>query len=68
MTKVLVLYYSGYGHTETMAAAEAEGAGAVPGTEVTVKRVPELVPAAGAPTISWDGSIVSALQSSSAGA
>ncbi len=45
MTKVLVLYYSGYGHTETMAAAEAEGAGAVPGTEVTVKRVPELVPA-----------------------
>jgi NAD(P)H dehydrogenase (quinone) len=28
-----------------MAAAEAEGAGAVPGTEVTVKRVPELVPA-----------------------
>ena len=45
MTKVLVLYYSGYGHTETMAQAEADGARAVPGTEVTVKRVPELVPA-----------------------
>ncbi|MDP6786862.1 MAG: NAD(P)H:quinone oxidoreductase [Rhodospirillales bacterium] len=44
MTKVLVLYYSGHGHTETMAAAEAEGARTIPGTEVTVKRVPELVP------------------------
>ena len=44
MTKVLVLYYSGYGHTETMAEAEAEGARSVPGTEVTIKRVPELVP------------------------
>lgn len=44
MTKVLVLYYSSYGHIEAMAAAVAEGAGSVPGTEVTVKRVPELVP------------------------
>lgn len=44
MTKVLVLYYSSYGHIETMAAAMAEGAGSVPGTEVVVKRVPELVP------------------------
>lgn len=43
MTKVLVLYYSSYGHIETMAAAVAEGAAGVPGTEVTVKRVPELV-------------------------
>ncbi len=43
MTKVLVLYYSSYGHIETMAAAVAEGAASVPGTEVTVKRVPELV-------------------------
>lgn len=43
MTKVLVLYYSSYGHIEAMAAAVAEGAGSVPGTEVTVKRVPELV-------------------------
>jgi NAD(P)H dehydrogenase (quinone) len=43
MTKLLVLYYSSYGHIEAMAAAVAEGvreAGAV----VAVKRVPELVP------------------------
>jgi NAD(P)H dehydrogenase (quinone) len=44
MTKVLVLYYSTYGHVERMAEAVAEGARAVPGTEVTVKRVPELMP------------------------
>lgn len=44
MTKVLVLYYSSYGHIEAMAAAMAEGAASVPGTEVVVKRVPELVP------------------------
>lgn len=44
MTKVLVLYYSSYGHIEAMANAVAEGARAVPGVEVTVKRVPELVP------------------------
>jgi NAD(P)H:quinone oxidoreductase type IV len=44
MTKVLVLYYSGYGHVETMAGAVAEGAKGVAGTEVTLKRVPELVP------------------------
>ncbi|MEC9346417.1 MAG: NAD(P)H:quinone oxidoreductase [Pseudomonadota bacterium] len=44
MTKVLVLYYSSYGHIETMAGAVAEGAGSVDGVEVTVKRVPELVP------------------------
>ncbi len=45
MKKVLVLYYSMYGHIETLAQAVAEGARAVAGTEVTVKRVPELVPA-----------------------
>ena len=45
MTKVLVLYYSSYGHIETMAQAVAEGARKVAGTEVTIKRVPELVPA-----------------------
>ena len=45
MTKVLVLYYSSYGHIETMAGAVAEGAREVDGVEVTVKRVPELVPA-----------------------
>ncbi len=44
MTKVLVLYYSSYGHVETMAKAVAEGARGVAGTEVTIKRVPELVP------------------------
>lgn len=41
MTKVLVLYYSMYGHIETMAHAIAEGAGTVSGVEVTVKRIPE---------------------------
>ncbi len=44
MAKVLVLYYSMYGHTETMAKAVAEGARTVEGVEVTVKRVPELMP------------------------
>ncbi|WP_199555987.1 NAD(P)H:quinone oxidoreductase [Sandaracinobacteroides hominis] len=44
MTKVLVLYYSSYGHLETMAEAVAEGARAG-GAEAVVKRVPELVPA-----------------------
>lgn len=44
MTKVLVLYYSSYGHIETMAYAVAEGAREA-GAEVVVKRVPELVPA-----------------------
>ena len=43
MTKVLVLYYSMYGHIETMAKAVAEGAETVDGVEVTVKRVPELM-------------------------
>lgn len=46
MTKVLILYYSSYGHIETMARSVADGAAAVPGVEVTVKRVPETVPAA----------------------
>jgi NAD(P)H dehydrogenase (quinone) len=44
MAKVLVLYYSSYGHIETMAGAIADGARQVAGTEITVKRVPELVP------------------------
>src|SRR5579875_2051047 len=46
MTKVLVLYYSTYGHVERMAEAVAEGARSVPGTEVALKRVPELMPEA----------------------
>jgi NAD(P)H dehydrogenase (quinone) len=45
MTKVLVLYYSAYGHIETMAHAVAEGARAA-GATVEVKRVPETVPEA----------------------
>jgi NAD(P)H dehydrogenase (quinone) len=43
MTRVLVLYYSAWGHMEQMAYAAAEGAKEA-GAEVTVKRVPELVP------------------------
>ena len=44
MTRVLVLYYSSYGHVEAMAEAVAEGALSVEGTQVDIKRVPELVP------------------------
>src|SRR3979411_2657113 len=43
MTKVLVLYYSAYGHIETMANAVAEGARKA-GASVDIKRVPQLVP------------------------
>jgi NAD(P)H dehydrogenase (quinone) len=43
MSKILVLYYSSYGHVETMAAAIAEGAKSVAGAEITVKRVPEIM-------------------------
>jgi len=43
MTRVLILYYSSYGHVETMAFAEAEGARGA-GAATVVKRVPELVP------------------------
>jgi NAD(P)H:quinone oxidoreductase type IV len=45
MTKVLVLYYSTYGHFEKMAQAIAEGARAA-GAQVDIKRVPETVPEA----------------------
>ncbi len=41
MTKILVLYYSMYGHIETMANTVAEGARGVAGVEVTIKRIPE---------------------------
>ena len=44
MTKVLVLYYSSYGHIEQMAKAVAEGAASVSGVTVDIKRTPELVP------------------------
>jgi NAD(P)H dehydrogenase (quinone) len=43
MVKVLVLYYSSWGHMEQMAKAAAEGAREA-GADVTIKRVPELVP------------------------
>jgi len=44
MTQVLVLYYSSYGHIETMAGAIADGVRAA-GAQAVVKRVPDLVPA-----------------------
>lgn len=43
MAKVLVLYYSAYGHIEAMAEAVAAGAREA-GAQVDIKRVPELVP------------------------
>jgi NAD(P)H dehydrogenase (quinone) len=43
MARILVLYYSSYGHIETMAGAVAEGAREA-GAQATVKRVPETVP------------------------
>jgi NAD(P)H dehydrogenase (quinone) len=45
MSKILVLYYSSYGHIEKMAEAVAEGARSA-GADVVIKRVPELVPEA----------------------
>ena len=44
-TRILVLYHSAYGHIETLARAVAEGAASRANTEVTVKRVPETMPA-----------------------
>lgn len=44
MSKILVLYYSTYGHVEVMAREIARAAATVRGTEVVVKRVPELLP------------------------
>lgn len=46
MTRVLVLYYSSYGHVRTLAHAEAEGARSLPGVTVDIRRVPETVPQA----------------------
>jgi NAD(P)H dehydrogenase (quinone) len=43
MSRILVLYYSAYGHIETMAGAIAEGARSA-GADVVIKRVPDLVP------------------------
>ncbi len=44
MTKILVLYYSSYGHVEKMAGAIADGVRNVKGVEAVIKRVPELMP------------------------
>lgn len=43
MKEILVLYYSAFGHVETVACAVAKGAAAVPGVRATLKRVPETV-------------------------
>ena len=45
MAKVLVLYYSSYGHVETMAKEVVKGVSSVAGVTVTLKRVPETMPA-----------------------
>lgn len=42
--KILILYYSTYGHVHQMAEAVAEGAGQVDGAEVVMRRVPETLP------------------------
>ncbi|MHB1585516.1 MAG: NAD(P)H:quinone oxidoreductase [Acidiferrobacteraceae bacterium] len=44
MSRILVLYYSTWGHVETMAHAVAEGARSIAGATVDVKRVPEVMP------------------------
>jgi NAD(P)H dehydrogenase (quinone) len=43
--KILLVYYSMYGHVYQMVQAAAEGAKSVPGAQVTIKRVPETLPA-----------------------
>ena len=43
MAKILVLYYSMYGHIETLATAVADGARGIAGSTVDIKRVPELM-------------------------
>jgi NAD(P)H dehydrogenase (quinone) len=44
MSRVLILYYSMYGHVETLAHAIGDGARGVAGTDVALKRVPDLMP------------------------
>ena len=44
MAKVLIVYYSSYGHIEAMSYAQAEGARRVANVQATVKQVPELCP------------------------
>jgi NAD(P)H dehydrogenase (quinone) len=43
-TRILILYYSTWGHVEQMARAVADGVREVPGAEAVIKRVPELMP------------------------
>jgi NAD(P)H dehydrogenase (quinone) len=43
--RLLILYYSQFGHIHRMAEAEAQGARSVPGAEVVIRRVPETLPA-----------------------
>ncbi|MDF2230942.1 NAD(P)H:quinone oxidoreductase [Albimonas sp. CAU 1670] len=43
-TRILVLYYSSYGHVRRLAEAEAEGAASAPGVRVDLRRIPETVP------------------------
>jgi NAD(P)H dehydrogenase (quinone) len=45
MSRILVLYYSSYGHVERLAEDIAIGARSVEGTSVSIKRVPEIIPA-----------------------
>ena len=45
MARILVLYYSMYGHIETMAGAIAEGARSVAGSTVDIRRVPDTMDA-----------------------
>lgn len=45
MSRVLVLYYSMYGHVETLAQTMAQGAREIEGVEVDIKRVPETMSA-----------------------
>ena len=46
MTRILVLYYSSYGHVRALAQAQPEGTRSVPRTRVDVRRIPETVPLA----------------------
>lgn len=43
MSRILVLYYSSYGHVRALAEAEAEGARSIAGTSVDIRRIPETV-------------------------
>ncbi len=42
--KILIIYYSTYGHVHKMAEAVAEGAKQIEGAEVVIRRVPETLP------------------------